>query len=227
MNTPRRQVDAPPDESPAASWFIVQRRQQVHAEMTANILRMAAIVLFYLAQLAGHTGLDLGFARLPAASDAASHRSMTAIAVAWMSLAVGVHLGLTLHVRPQILTYSSILVDLVLLALLLCLGSGPRDPLVAGFFLIIAMATLRFSERVVAAATVEALIGYAAVLLYAGRVADARNLQVPRYQQALTLASIALAGLILWQAVIRGRIVAADFARRRLDVATEPEGRDQ
>jgi hypothetical protein len=27
--------------------------------------------------------------------------------------------------------------------------------------------------------------------------------------------------------VIRGRIVAADFARRRLDVATAPEGRDQ
>jgi hypothetical protein len=188
-----------PDETPAQSWFIAQRRQQVHAESLANLLRLASILAFSLLHLAAVSGIRVGPADLPVTAEPDFHRAIIAIAVAWLALAVGVHCALALHVRPQLITYGSIAVDLLLLVLLLCVTSGPRSPLVAGFFLIMALAAMRYADHVVAFATLGSLAGYHILLIYTGRVASTRDLTIPGYQQLTMLAALAHSGLILKQ----------------------------
>ena len=118
------------------------RWQEYEGEARANLLRLAAVAAFYAIELINYYGVDLGFIQLPKVSDPAFHQTVTAIAAAWVLLGVGVHLWLRLHLMPAALKYVSTGLDVVLLTLLLMVADGPRSPLVVGYFLIPALATL-------------------------------------------------------------------------------------
>ncbi len=115
---------------------------------------------------------------------------------------------------PAALKYVATGMDVVLLTLLLMVADGPRSPMVIGFFLIPAMATLRFQLRLVWFATIAAMLGYLWLLGWAIWIEDVRDIRVPRYQELIFLTSLALSGLIQGQVIRRVKSMAADYARR-------------
>jgi len=210
------------------AWFIAQRWQQFEGEGRANLLRITAIGVFYLLHLWNYLGSqgklpNWGLLELENAGavDRRFHLLATLLALSWAMAAAAVHLCLRNRVFPRWISAASTAVDLVMLTSVLCISTGPRSPLVVGYFLIIALSALRFSLPLVRLTTVGAAIGYVCVLGMAkwperfGRDA-ALDLRVPRYEQLVTLAAIGLCGVFLGQVIRRARHVAEEFQQRRL-----------
>ena len=133
-----------PDDRP---WFITSRWQDYQGEERANVLRIVAVTAFYLIELANDHGVNLGFIQIPKIHDQAFHQAVTAVALAWVILALGVHLCLRWQILPAGMKYLTTILDIVLLTVLLMVANGPRSPMVVGYFLILSMATLRFRLR--------------------------------------------------------------------------------
>jgi hypothetical protein len=219
MSTVPASVPLPAGASPIPGgqdrpWYIVGRWQEYQGEARANLLRLAAVAAFYLIELINYYGVDLGFIQLPKISDLAFHKIVTAIAAAWVLLGVGVHLWLRLHLMPAALKYVATGLDVVLLTLLLMVGDGPRSPLIVGYFLIPALACLRFQLRLVWFATIAAMLGYVWLLGWAVWIQGARDIRVPRYHELIFLTALALSGIIQGQVIRRVRSMAAEYAQR-------------
>jgi len=111
------------------------------------------------------------------------------------------------------------MVDALFLSGVLCISSGPRSPLVVGYFLIVALSALRFSLPLVRVATVAALLGYVGVLGSAkwpaafGLATDV-DYTVPRVHQLIVLTGLALTGIVVGQVIRRVRRLAEDYAQR-------------
>jgi hypothetical protein len=196
-------------------WFIVSRWAEFEGEARANLLRIVAIGTFYVIELLSYYGLHLGWLQFEATSDRRFHIIVTGLAAAWAMMALVTLFCLRGRIFPGALKYVTTTCDVVLLTMILTVGDGPRSAMVVGYFLVIALATLRFRLQLVWCATLGSLLGYLVVLGYAKWYAPAgRDLSVPRYTQLILLASLALEGLMLGQVIRRVRQLATDFARR-------------
>jgi hypothetical protein len=224
MSTVPASVPAGASPIPGAQdrpWYIVGRWQEYQGEARANLLRLVATIAFYAIELINYYGVDLGFIQLPKVSDLAFHQTVTAVAVAWVMLGLGVHLCLRLHILPEALKFVSTGLDVILLTLLLMVADGPRSPLVVGYFLIPALATLRFQLRLVWFATIAAMLGYVWLLGWAVWIESVRNVRVPRYHELIFLTALGLTGIIQGQVIRRVKALAAEYVRR-LSSAGEP-----
>jgi len=192
-------------------WFIVSRWQQYDGELRANLLRIGGIATFYLIHLVNYHR----WFGLPGVEGATPRfdEMVTALAVAWVLTALAVQLALTRHVFPGAMKFVTTTADIWLLTLVIGVCDGPRSPLVVGYFLILAVAALRFSLRLVWLATAECLAGYVALVIYAEHFAT-RDKTVPRYSQMIFLAAILIAGVTMGAVVRRVRRLAFDFAQR-------------
>jgi hypothetical protein len=193
-------------------WFIVGRWQEYEGESRANLLRIVAIGAFYIVQLIHyHYFTDQG--------DAVRvfHQRATAIAVAWTMVSLAVMLCLRRQVFPAALKYCTTACDLLLLTALASLAAGPHSPLVLAYFLIIAVAALRFSLGLVWFATLGAMAGYWLLVgiedAKSSRWFDSQHAVAP-VEQLLTLVSLALCGVVIGQVVRRVKALAAEYAER-------------
>lgn len=215
------------DSAGDRAWFIAQRWQEFEGEARANLLRIAAIGTFYLLHWWNYLSSQgklprWGVLELAEAGtvDRKFHLMATLVALAWTLAAAGVHLCLRNRVFPRWLPAASTTVDLVMLTSVLCISTGPRSPLVVGYFLVIALAALRFNVDLVRLATIGAAAGYLCVLGMAkwparfGRDAEL-DVRVPRYQELVVLAAIVLCGVFVGQVVRRARPLAEEYAERR------------
>jgi hypothetical protein len=209
------------------AWFIAQRWQEFEGEQRANLLRIAAIGSFYLLHCWNYLSSqgrlpDWGLLELSKSGeiDRRFHIMATLLALGWAMAAAAVHLCLRNRVFPRWLPAASTAVDVVMLTSVLCISSGPRSPLVAGYFLILALAALRFSLPLVRWTTVGAAVGYLCTLGVArwpamfGRTAEL-DIRVPRYHQLAVLAAIVLCGVFMGQIVRHARKLAEDYGRQR------------
>ena len=194
-------------------WFIVGRWQEYVGEARANLLRIAAVGAFYLIELANYHGVSLGPLEIPSTVDLEFHRVMTALAVAWTMVALATFVCLRLRIFPAALKYITTASDVILLTTVLTVADGPRSPLVAGYFLVIAVSTLRFQLRLVWCSTLGCMVGYLFLTGYARWFAD-RDLTVPRHYQLIMLLALALTGITLGQVIRRVRAMATEFAER-------------
>ena len=126
-------------------------------------------------------------------------------------VALGVLLCLRRQVFPPVVKFISTDCDLVLLTGLAIVGSGPASPLAFVYFLIIALAVLRFQLRLVWFA----MLGYLALLARfdEGQWFDAEH-PVPVVEELVVLLSLALVGIMLGQMIRRVRALADNYARR-------------
>ena len=198
------------------SWYIVGRWQEYQGEGRANLLRIIGIAAFYGVELANYRGLRLGFFEMPRIEtvDRPFHLAVTALAVAWTMTALAVHICLRRQVFPASLKLLSTGADIVLLTCVLCVSNGPRSPLVVGYFLIVALAALRFSLPLVRFATAGSMLGYLAVLGHAKWLA-VRDLRVPRYHEVMFLLVLALTGITIGQVLRAVRSMAVEYGSRR------------
>ena len=193
-------------------WYIVGRWEEFGGEARANLLRIVAVGAFYAVQLAQHFWLGQR-----TAESTAFHQQATAIAVAWTLVALAVLLALRLRIFPAALKYVSTACDLLLLTALAALGAGHNSPLILAYFLIIALAAMRFSLGLVWFTTLGAM---AAWWLLVG-LADAKTSSwfdaqhaVPPVTQLITLLSLGLTGVVIGQVVRRAKALAEDYAGR-------------
>jgi len=190
-------------------WFIVGRWQEYDGESQANWLRIFAVGAFYIVELLRFYVFEQANAQhLP------FHRHATAIAVAWAMVGLAILLCLKIRVFPAALKYSSTTCDVLLLTALAAMSSGPSSPLVLAYFLIIALAALRFSLRLVWFTTLASMLGYESLVgLVDNKWFDA-NHAVPPTTQLLSLLSLALTGMVMGQVVRRVRAMATEYAQR-------------
>lgn len=198
-------------------WYIVGRWQEYEGEGRANLLRIIGIAAFYGIELANYHGLKLGFLHMPKAEGITRefHAAATALAVAWTMVALGVHLCLRRQIFPAALKFVSTGCDLLLLTSILMLADGPRSPLVAVYFLIIALAPLRFNLPLVRFASIGAMLGYLTLLGHDKWFRIPRpDALVPRYHQLIVLVALGLTGVLLGQVIRRVHAMAEEYARR-------------
>lgn len=195
-------------------WYIVGRWQEFEGEGRANLLRVAAVGAFYLVQLvhyhffsgngaAGHTRAEVVF-----------HQQATAVAAAWTMVSVAILLCLQRRMFPAGLKYASSAADLVLLTALASLGDGPRSPLVLGYFLIIALAGLRFSLGLIWCCTLGSMAGYLLLVAIKDKGWFDADHFVSPVEQLSTLLSLGITGIVLGQVIRRVKGIAADYAQR-------------
>ena len=98
--------------------------------------------------------------------------------------------------------------------------AGAESAMVFAYFLIIAVAGLRFSLRLVWLATLGSLAGYLVLLVvrdpdwFGGKV---NAVEVRGVEEIIVLLSLGLSGIIVGQLVRRTKAMARDFARRVAD----------
>ncbi len=213
------------DDPSGRAWFVAQRWQEYNGEARANLLRIIGIAVFYGLHLAHHYGLGLGIAKDDGlAATENYHTLVSLIAMVWVLGATGVHACLRQRFFPTWLKYASTTLDIVLLSAVLCVSNGPRSPMVVGYFVVLAMASLRFSLNLLWCATPVALLGYLTVLAVARwpetLIRTTVDLRVPRYHQAMVLSAILLCGVVLGQIIRQSRKLAAEYAQH---VGNQPE----
>lgn len=193
----------------ARQWYIIRRWQEYAGEARANLLRMIAIGVFYGLQL-----VQFYLLSEPNESEAEFQRAATALAVAGLFVSLAVQLCLQRHVFPAALKYFSTAADIALVTSIGLSGSGPQSPVRLAFFLIIAMAALRFSLPLVWCASLGTMLGYLVLLGAADRSwFDAEHV-VPPIEQLVTLASLVLTGIVMGQVVRRVRGIAQEYCVR-------------
>jgi hypothetical protein len=213
---------AAPATTPAdRQWFIVGRWQEFEGESRANLLRIVAIGAFYIVQLVHFYGFsDQG--------DVARqfHQRATAVAVAWTMVSLSVMLCLRRQILPAALKYCTTACDLLLLTALASLGTGPHSPLVLAYFLIIALAALRFSLGLVWMATLGSMLGYWLLVGIKdgennGHWFDSQHAVAP-VEQLITLVSLGLTGVVIGQVVRRVKALSVEYAQRLAAQKVQP-----
>jgi hypothetical protein len=194
-------------------WFIVGRWQEYEGEARANLLRIIGIAAFYLVELANYHGLRLVFFEMPRVVEKQFHQSVTALAVAWTLMSLVVLYCLSHRIFPAVLKYLSTGCDIVFMTAILMIADGPKSPLVVGYFLLIALAALRFNLPLIQVTTAGCMAGYVLLLGYAKWFTE-RDIRVPRYHQIILLLALALTGIVLGQVIRRVRGLAKEYAAR-------------
>ena len=198
-------------------WFIVSRWQEYEGESRANLLRVIAIGVFYAVQLSQYY-----IWAEPTPEQTAFHKQATLLAAVWCLGSLGIWACLRREIFPPAVKYLSTGGDLLLLTLLAALSDKADSPLVLAYFLILAIAGLRFQLRLIWFATFGCMLGYMALVGAAdGQWLDAEHAVEP-VTQLITLVSFVLTGVILRQIIRRVRGLADDF-RQRLAVAEEAD----
>lgn len=214
-------------------WYITERWQYFEAERRVNLLRLMAIGVFYTVHLLHYWSLQgqvsaLRFLQLNdgATVDPNFHTSVTLLALGWVMLCVGTVLCLNKQILPWWLKYFSTGCDLFFLTAILYLASGPASPLVSGYFLLIAMATLRMNLPLVWFVTIGSLCGYVGLLgctkwpetfWRAGT-----DISIPRYHQLIILLALVLTGVILGQVIRSVRSMASRYQSLQAGTGDNP-----
>lgn len=208
---------APDFSSPNWQWFVVGRWQEYAGEARANLLRIVAVGAFYIVELVNYYVIGQ-----QGEAYQSFHRTATAVAVAWTLLSLGVLLCLRRQIFPPALKYISTAGDIVLLT---CLAmavegptAGPNSPLVFIYFLIIALAGLRFNLALVWCATIGCMIAYLSLVAAIDRRDHGqwfdKDHAVPPIEQLMMLLSLAIVGVIVGQIIRRVRAIAEEFSER-------------
>jgi hypothetical protein len=198
------------DATAARAWRITQRRSELEGELRAAVLRVLLVSVLYAIQL-----LHFNVFAERTAADVAFQRSATVLAVAWLLLSLLVAVALARHWFPPGLKYLTTACDLALLTAAAALGSGAHSPVVVVYFLVIAMAVLRSSLRLIWFATLGAMAGYWGLVGFTDASwFDAEHAVAP-VEQAVKLVSLGATGIVLGQSVRAQRAVAARFADRQ------------
>jgi hypothetical protein len=186
-------------------WRGAQRVEAWVGESRVNVIRLAALVAF-----TGHHLFNQYILRETFPPDYTL--SVISIAVVWAVGALALHVALISRWMPPLLHAVMLGFDALMTTCLLLLSDGPKSPLVALLFLLVATAPLRLDLGLVWTATLLALLSYAFVCGHAKWKKP--EWQVPRRQQVVVVLALSTAGFLAGQSVRQSQRFARDYADR-------------
>lgn len=136
-------------------WADARRLEAWAGEVRVNLLRAAALLVFY-----GHHLLDVYIYGDDRSTEAAVyHVVATAIVLAWTGAVVVLYVCLSRRWVPPALKYAATFWDIAMIsALVMASPSGPRSPLLYLYFVVLASAPLRLSLPLVYATTLGIMV---------------------------------------------------------------------
>jgi nitrate reductase gamma subunit len=195
-------------------WADARRVESWAAEVRVNLLRLAALLAFYVRHLVFYLFQD------DSSDQGAYHARVTVLAVTWAAAAAVLHYFLARRLITPAVKYVSASWDVLLTTALLAITfEGPRSPLTILYLLIIASTTLRLSLPLVYATTLASVAGYLVVLghfvfFVIGAEAYYANPQLSemrRYEFILVL-GMGTMGLLAGQSVRQARRLVRGYA---------------
>lgn len=166
-------------------WF--QRRETWAGDVKANFIRVVALIIFAVNEILNYHVFHV--------VDKKFHTGSMAVVLLWLLASVVFHALLRRHSLPRITPYLIPSVDILLLTWLLFLADGTRSPLVSVYFLIIALAGLRFNPLVILYTAGATVIGYLGVVQFT-KVQKPEFL-VPVYHVVIVSLALLLMGVIV------------------------------
>lgn len=216
VRSPQTEQTGSPGESTAAAsldpqssdlgWHITRRWHAYEGEIRTSILRAALVSVFYGIQLINHLGFSV--------QDAAAvihHQRVTYLCGGWLLVSLAVLVALRQRIFPPAIKFLTTAFDLAFLTFAAAIGTGTASPLVGCFFLIIAMATLRFSLPLIWFTTIGAMVSYMALVGLGDPTWFDSDHTTSPVTQMVTLSALAATGVVLGQVVRMLRSLAEEF----------------
>jgi hypothetical protein len=197
------------------AWHIASRWQEFEGEMRSALLRALLVVGFYSVQLVHFSTLTQA-----ADSERVFHRQVTIAAASWLLLSLAIFVGLRGGFMPPTLKYIATTVDLGLVTLLAWLGHGPSSPLVTAYFLVLALAAIRFRIGLIWYSTIASQVCYMILVAANDSSWFSADHATPILTQAVTLCSLAATGIVLGQIVRAAQSISQSF-HARVDVRAD------
>jgi hypothetical protein len=199
---PQPEVDA--EDRP---WADAQRIEGWAGEVRVNLIRLAALLVFY-----GHHLINVYLFR-DAAITPDYNAAATALVTAWAVAVVALYFCLARRWVPPALKYVATAWDTVLITALLAIGGNPKTVLAVLYFLVIFAAALRLALPLVYAATLGTMAAYLFFLGYVRfwlELPDSERLSRP--QQVILLLALGTAGILAGQVVRQARRLVQGYA---------------
>jgi hypothetical protein len=201
------------------------------ADARGNLVRILCIAGFYGVHLLHYwlPGMEAWLAsELPSVGikpvSANMHLAVSLVVLGWLLQAFGLHLASVTNLVSRRIALLAALGDAFWLTVALCCTRGAASPMVAGYFLVIALAGLRLDFWLVRWATVFSVAGYLLVLGITrwpqGLLLPVDLPAVPRYHQLMVVLALVFEGLIVGQLV---RLAWGVVARRARPAGGEHE----
>jgi hypothetical protein len=175
----------------------LKRRETWEGDQKANRVRLAVVGLFTLNELANYHVLHV--------VDLRFHVGSLLIVGLWLLATALFHVMLREHLLPRATSYIIVSTDILLLTWLLFLGDGPKSPLVALYFLVIALSGIRVDPSVCLYTGAAAAFGYGAVLEFTKR--QRPELLVPPYHAVIVALALLVMGWIMAHLVSRALVL--------------------
>jgi hypothetical protein len=182
-------------------WADAQRIESWAGEVRVNLIRLAAIIVFY-----GHHLVNVYFFRDDKSLPGSYHSAVTGLVLAWSIAVLAIYLCLSRRWVPPALKYLATAWDIILVTALLIVTRDPKTMLAVLYFLVIESAGLRLSLPLVYTATLGSMAAYAFFLGYVRywleiRAAD----RLSRPNQVVFLLALGAAGILTGQVVRQAR----------------------
>lgn len=176
--------------------YITDRWLEYEGELRAGLLRVVLISCFYAVEL-------LNYLTARQLDEAAQqfHRQATYLSAAWVLISLAALVVIARQALPAWLKYATSGLDVLLLTSVAWFGSGASSPLVCLYLLLVIMAGLRGSLKLIWFTTMLALAAYLALLFLPVRAVQAGALPVKPIAVMVVALSIAAAGLVTGQLV--------------------------
>lgn len=187
-------------------WQDTQRVESWAGEMRVNLIRIAALLVFYCHHLANVYVFN------DSKHGGAYHDAVTLLVLAWSAAALVLYLCLSQRWLPGWLKFAAVGWDILLATTLLMLGSDPANMLAVLYFVVIFTAPLRLSLPLVYFATLLSMAGYLSFLGYVRfwlNVPAAQRLS--QANQITFLLGLGTVGLLAGQIVRQARRLAQGY----------------
>jgi hypothetical protein len=182
-------------------WPDARRIEEWAGEVRVNLIRLAAIVVFY-----AHHLLNVYLFRDDPTLTGRYNTGVTALVLAWAAAVLVLYFCLARRWVPWWLKYAATGWDLLLITLLLMLTAEPKSWLAVLYLLVIAAAPLRLSLPLVYTATLGAMAAYLVFLGYVKyglQLSDEQRLSRPN--QVIFVLALGATGILAGQVVRQGR----------------------
>jgi hypothetical protein len=177
--------------------------------MRSAVIRSILIMVFYTIQIVHYLTLET-----ITDPERLYHREITLIAACWLFVTLAVWIALKGEFFPTFLKYLTTGLDVLLVGLLAWLGQGPTSPMVLVWFLVLAVATLRFQIGLIWFSTIASMVGYMLLVGSVDKVWFDSEHTTPLLTQAVTLCALGCTGVVLGQIIRSTRTMADAYLNR-------------